>query len=300
MQKVAVFTDSLSGLTGELIKKYDIGIVPIQILIKGQPYRDLIDISPAQAYKFLDEEPENFITSPSSPADYSDAFRTAGSQGRNICCVTVSSDLSNAFNVARLAKKQVEREFPGLEIEVIDSRTAIASEGFVALAAARSAAEDNALADVALEAARVRDRVTLTAVLETMEHVYRTGRIPKVASKIGSALNIKPMLTISSGLVHLKGVVRSVEVGINRMLAEMKKKVGDSPVHVAVMHADIPEEAEKLKKRIESEFNCAELWITEFTPLMGYATGRGTLGLAYYSTNIGEKFIVNYFQQISS
>jgi fatty acid-binding protein DegV len=64
MQKVTVVTDSLSGLTREFIEKYDIGIVPIRLLIKGKVYRDLIDITPAQAYQFLAEDPESFGTSP--------------------------------------------------------------------------------------------------------------------------------------------------------------------------------------------------------------------------------------------
>jgi DegV family protein with EDD domain len=133
-----------------------------------------------------------------------------------------------------------------------------------------------------------------------MEHVYRTGRIPKVASQIGSALNINPLLTVSSGLVHMKGVVRNMEAGITRMLSEMQKKVGDLQVTAAIMPADVPEGAEKLRKRIESEFNCAELWVTEFTPVMGYATGRGTIGVAYYATSIPSQFIVNYFNRVSS
>jgi fatty acid-binding protein DegV len=62
----------------------------------------------------------------------------------------------------------------------------------------------------------------------------------------------------------------------------MRGKVGQSPVHVAVMHAHTPDEAEKLRERISSEFNCAELFITEFSPVMGYATGTGTLGFAFY------------------
>ena len=62
----------------------------------------------------------------------------------------------------------------------------------------------------------------------------------------------------------------------------MRDKVGQRPVHVAVMHAYALDEAERLMERISSEFNCAELWLTEFSPVMGYATGTGTLGFAYY------------------
>jgi DegV family protein with EDD domain len=114
--------------------------------------------------------------------------------------------------------------------------------------------------------------------------VYRTGRVPKIASQIGSMLNVRPMLTSSGGLIRFKGAVRNREQGKSRLLEVLKDKVGRSPVHVAVMHAFAPEEAEKLKERVSSEFNCSELFITEFSPVMGYATGTGTLGLAFYKS----------------
>jgi fatty acid-binding protein DegV len=96
-------------------------------------------------------------------------------------------------------------------------------------------------------------------------------------------LKIKPILTSSDGLVRFKGVVKNRERGISRLLEILREKVGKNPVHLAVMHAYAPEEAEMLKERISSEFNCAELWITEFSPVMGYATGTGTVGFAFYS-----------------
>ena len=89
-------------------------------------------------------------------------------------------------------------------------------------------------------------------------------------------------MTISSGSVRFKGAVRSREHGIERVLKIAKDKVGRKPVHMAVMHAYAPDDAQQLKERVESEFNCAELWITEFSPVMGYACGTGTLGLAFY------------------
>jgi fatty acid-binding protein DegV len=95
-------------------------------------------------------------------------------------------------------------------------------------------------------------------------------------------LNIKPILTISSGLVRFQGMVRNREKGIKHMLEILKDRIGQSPVHVAVMHAYALDEAERLMERISSEFNCAELFITEFSPVMGYATGTGTLGFAFY------------------
>jgi fatty acid-binding protein DegV len=62
----------------------------------------------------------------------------------------------------------------------------------------------------------------------------------------------------------------------------MHDEVGQNPVRCAVMHAYAQEEADKLKARVASEFNAIELWVSEFSPVMGYATGTGTLGLAFY------------------
>ena len=128
----------------------------------------------------------------------------------------------------------------------------------------------------------MRERVNVIVFLDTIRHVYRSGRIPKVASQIGSVLNIKPLLTVS-GKVHFTGMVRNRKQGINRMLQMMRDKVGNNPVHVTVTHAYAPDEAEKLKERIASEFTCIELWIAEFSPIMGYACGTGTVGAAFYS-----------------
>ena len=95
-------------------------------------------------------------------------------------------------------------------------------------------------------------------------------------------LGVKPILTMSSGLVQFVGAVRNYQRGLDRIIQMMRNKVAQDPVHVAVMHAYALEEAKKLKERIASEFNCTELWLTEFSPVMGYACGTGTVGFAFY------------------
>ncbi|MBA7551908.1 DegV domain-containing protein [subsurface metagenome] len=214
--------------------------------------------------------------------DFLAAYREVSKRTKNILCVTIASKLSTTYDVAQVAKGQAEAELPGISIEVLDSRTTTAAEGFVALAAAQAAAEGKDLAEVTKTAEEMRERVTFVALLDTVRYVYRSGRIPKLAARAGSILNIKPIFTISSGVVRTVGIVRSKEHGVERLLKIMRDKVGQIPVHVAVMHAYALDEAKRLKERVLSEFNCAELWLTEFSPLMGYTTGTGTLGLAFY------------------
>jgi len=286
MPKVAIVTDSLACLTKELVEQYEIRIVPLSFYVGDKIYKDWVDVTPSQAYELFLKDSESWRSSAPSPVEFLKAYREVSNRTKNILCVTISSKLSTTYNVAQVAKGQVEAELPGISVEVVDSLTTTAAEGFVALAAARAAAEGKNLAEVTKTAEEMREKVTFVAVLDTVRYVYRSGRIPKVAAQAGSILNIKPIFTISSGVVRTVGMVRSKEHGVNHMLKIMRDKVGQNPVHVAVMHAYAPDEAKRLKERVSSEFNCAELWLTEFSPLMGYTTGTGTLGLAFYKEKL--------------
>jgi DegV family protein with EDD domain len=282
MQKVAIVTDSIACLTRELVEQYGIGIIPINFFACGNLYRDWVDITPTEAYKLFLKEPDSFKSSAPSPEDCLQAYRNASQRAKNILCVTVSSELSMTYDSARKAKELARTELPQTSIEVLDSRTATPGEGFVALAAAQAAAEGKDLAEVVSAADEMRDKVRVVVFLDTIRHVYRSGRIPKIASQVGSILSIKPILTVS-GKVHFAGVVRNRKHGIERILQMMREGVGQNPAHVAVMHAYAPDEAERLQERVVSEFNCAELWLTEFSPVMGYACGTGTVGIAFYA-----------------
>lgn len=282
MQKVAIVTDSVACLPRGLVEQYGIKIVPVNLYFGDKVYRDWVDITPSQAYELFLKDPTAFKTSGINPADCLEAYRQVSNDSNGVLCVTISSKLSMVYNSALKAKERAGDELPKNSIGVVDSQTATAAEGFVALAAARAAAGGKSLAEVVKAAEEVRDKVCVVALMDTIRYVYRSGRIPKIASVAGSMLSIKPVLTISSGAVRFKGAVRSREHGIERVLKITRDRVGQSPVHMAVMHAYAPDDAEQLKERVSSEFNCVELWITEFSPVMGYACGTGTLGVAFY------------------
>jgi len=283
MQRVAIVADSIACLPPEMVRQYQLRILPINIYLDGTLYRDGVDISPVEAYKLLEKAPDRFASSPASAGGYLEAYREAGAQAESILCITLSSRLSTLYNMACVAREEAMNELPGRTIEILDSGTAAGGEGLIVSAAAWAAAEGKNLAEVITVAESVRDRVNVIGLMQTVRHVYRTGRVPQIAAQAASIVNIKPMFSISEGVVHIAGLTRTREHGVKRALEMMKKKVGAKPVHVAIAHADVPEEGEKLRQRINSEFNCIELWLTDFSPVMGYATGRGTLAIAFYS-----------------
>ena len=278
-----VIADSISCIPEEQRQSYHIKIVPATVFFNGSIYRDLIDLSSEKAYEMLQKAPEIWKTSAPSPEDYLEAYRTLGKDFDNILVVTISSKLSMFYSSAVAARQIFTEESPQTNIEIIDSHTVAAAEGLIVLAAARAIAAGKDFAEVVAIANSIKERVKFIGLLETIRFVYRTGRIPKVASEIGSMLSIKPILTGSNGSIRLAGAARKKQNGVIKMLRMMDSEVSHTePVHVAVMHADALEQAKNLKDRISAEFNCVEIFITDFSPMMGYATGPGTLALAYY------------------
>ena len=222
------------------------------------------------------------MTSAPAPGECLIAYRQASEKAESILCITVSVKLSSSYGVALMAKEYAIKEVPSVKIEVMDSLTATAAEGLIVLAAAKAAEAGASLEEVVKIARGVRDRVNAYVLLDTLRHVYRSGRIPKIAAQVGTMLNIRPLFTVHEK-VHLSGIVRSREHGIELMFEKIREKVGKSPIYAAVMHAYSPEAAAQLKDRVAKEFNCLDLWLTEFSPVMGYACGTGTLAVAFYS-----------------
>lgn len=282
MQQVAIVTDTIACLTRDQIERYGIRVVPPRFSIDGHEYRDFFDIGAVEAYGLLESDSASFITSAAPPGEFVEAFREASQSAQDVLCITVSSRLSALHSSAQLATEIGEKQLGRARVVVLDSMNAAAAEGLIVLAAARAAAEGKSLPEVVAIAEHVIGRTFFFVFLETIRHVYRTGRIPKIAVRAGSILNVKVTLTCSGGLIRFASVARTKERAVKRVLQGMRDQVGGKAVNVAVMHADAAEEAEALKERVSSEFECAELWISEFSPLMGYATGRGLLGLAFY------------------
>ncbi len=283
MRKVAIIADSIGCIPRDMIETYGIEVVAPNIYWNGSVYRDWLDITPTEAYQLLRKDPEAFSTAAPSPGDLAGTYRRVSETAVSLLCITLSSKVSTLYNSAVAAKGLVKDELPRTKIEVLDSRTCTGAEGFVVMAAARAAAEGKDLVEAIDAAKSVCDRVDLLFVLDTIRHAYRTGRIPRLASRVGSLLDVKPVMGWRDGAARFKGMTRSKERAVNQIVGLMRNRVGGKRVHVAVHHTDAAEEGEKLKEQVSKEFDCIELWGTEFSPIMGYAAGRGALGLAFYA-----------------
>jgi len=282
--KVAIVTDTTACVPREMVEKYGIELVPVEFIFGDKVYRDGIDMSPAEFYARLRQAKKLPTTSGSLPEPFLEAYRRASQRVSNILCITISSKFSVMFNSARLAMEMAKEALPNVVIELLDCGTAAAGQGLVVLAAARAAALGKSLAEVVDTARSVMQRVNLFATLDTLHYLVKGGRVPKAAAFVGSLLKIKPIFTVTDGEAHAVTTARTNPGAVRRILEIMEQKiVKGQPLHVAVMHADAQDRAVALSNEIASRFDCTELFITEFTPVMGVHTGPGVVGVAFYS-----------------
>lgn len=283
MEQVSVVTDSVSCLPKELVQRYGIHVVPLSFAFEDKVYRDGVDITPSEFYSLLKKANKLPTTSSPPPQAYLEAYQAQSQHSSSILCITLPRRISMAFDSAQQARELAREKLPQTTIEVLDSETAAGGQGFIALAAAQAASSGADLAQVMAVAQRVASKVEMVGLMDTLYYLAKGGRVPKVAAWAASLFSIKPILGIKGGEIGLVGRVRTKSRAVRRLLEIMREKVDHGPVHVGVMHADALEEAQRLRDEVAAQFDCVELFIADFTPVMGVHTGPGVLALAFYS-----------------
>ncbi len=166
-------------------------------------------------------------------------------------------------------------------IHVLDTGTAAGGQALIDLAAAEAASSGATLEEIKQLVANLKGKARLYGLIVAPKYLARTGRVPAPLPSAASALSIKPVFTIAQSKIKLVSLVRTAKAGIDRILSLMHADVGQKPVHVIIQHANAPQQAENLRQRVKTDFNCTELRVTEFSPIIGFATGPGCLAIAF-------------------
>ena len=280
MGKVAIVTDSSACIPDRLVQKYSIQIVPLQIAFGNRVFKDGVDLTQRQFFQMLRNEHLVPTTSSPTPGEFLKHFTNLAPSNEAILCLCPPPALSAIYNAARAAKDTV----PDLPVQIIPLPTAASGQGLVVLAAARAAQTGQGLKEVLKIIEDVAPRVRLFGIVDTLEYLRRGGRVAAVSALAASLLSVKPIFRFQDGKADLVATTRTKPRAVERLLKTIANGVKPGALlHLAIFHADAADEAERLKAKLVSSYNCAELLVTEFTPVMGAHTGPGLLGLAFYS-----------------
>ncbi len=274
MGKVHLVTDTVCCLPDNLVKEYDISIVPMSLTINGKPYRDQVDIGPDEFWKMFDEIKE-FKTGAPALHEFTNIFSNLSKKTDDIACVFVSKALSATYEAACQARELFLRDNPGKNIEIIDSRTAAGAQGFIVLEMARAAAAGKSLKEVVSTANNMIARVKFACALETLKYLIKSGRAPKTAY-LGELMHVRPIIGMvnNTGLVENLGRARGKEKSMERLVELVSEYVKpDQPLHVIVHYTNSIEDGKQLEQMVLSRFNCVEHYMTPYTPVMSGHTG---------------------------
>jgi DegV family protein with EDD domain len=282
----AIVTDSNVSLPANVLEGLPIFSVPLEIHHDGEVYRDGIDITPTQFYELQRKATHLPTTSAPQPGAFVEAFTRAAETAEEIICLTLSAELSATHAAALVARDTFLGSMPTMRpttrIEVVDSRCAGTAQGLVALAAARMAREGASADSILLNIGHWRSTVRLYGYLDSLYYVWRGGRVPRALMWMGKLLDVKPVLQLSDGKIGMVERPRTQRRAMDRLVALATQAAGEAQTRVAVMHAAAPEQAQILAQRLRDEIAPDELFITEFTPVIGAHTGPGLVGCAIF------------------
>ena len=278
MSKIAIITDSTAYIPKDLVEKYPIWVAPLMVIFGDKTFEDGVDIQPEEFYNRLKTESVNPTTSQVTPASFNKLFSELVPQEYEILCVLVSDKLSATIDSAVIARE----DFPNAKIEIVNSNSITMALGFQALATARAAKEGADLAECKAVAELARDHTGVVFAVETLEFLHRGGRIGGGARFLGTALNLKPILEIRDGRVEALERVRTRNKSLARLIELVEERTkGQSPIRLASLHANAPEEAKAVLEEASKRIGAVEEVFSEVSPVVGTHTGPGVVGLAY-------------------
>lgn len=278
MARVAVVTDSTSGLPAEVIEKYDVRVVPLQVVLGGRLGSDGVDVMPGDVAAALRAH-VSVSTSRPAPATFAQAYETAADDGHDaVVSVHLSAGLSGTCDAARAGATEA-----GLPVHVVDSRSTAMGLGFPVLAAAEAAAAGAAVDEVVGAATGAIARTKALFYVHSLDALRRGGRLGQAASLVGSALAVKPLLHVVDGRIALCEKVRTATKALLRLEELATAGIGDAPVDVAVHHLAAADRAAQLAASLRTALpGLASTYVSEVGAVLGAHVGLGLLGVVVH------------------
>lgn len=278
---VKILSDSTCDLTKELIEKYNIGILPLYIVLDEKEYLDGSEIDPDEIYRWSDENKTTPKTSAASIGDTMDLYEKYGKDFDEIVIFSISGKMSTTVNVMRMAAEELEMEE---RVFVVDSENLSTGNGLLVLEAATMAQEGKSAAEIVDVVTTLKSRVKASFVVDILTYLHRGGRCSGVAALAGSALKLHPKIMVEDGAMKpdkkYRGKMRKVILDYAKeMEAELLTSKKD---RVFITHSGCEAEViDGVKEYLESLNYFDEILITRAGGVISSHCGPGTLGVLY-------------------
>jgi hypothetical protein len=278
---VAFASDTACDLPDELVLQYDIGLVPMQLIVDEHAYRDRLELTAAEFFHRM-RAGQDASTSQPAPQAFTDAYQDAARAGDHVVAVTVSSALSGTNANAVAAAKRFDAA--GSRLTVVDSLSASLGQGLLVLRGVELAAAGWQPGAIVRELARVRSQSGGFFTVDNFERLVRSGRLGRGRAWLGTKLNLKPVMSLTiEGKIEPVGRARGRDGARRRILELLDQALTPRPkaLRLGVAHGDIPEFAEALRAELVARYRPMQCLVTPITPVIAAHAGLGAWGVFY-------------------
>jgi DegV family protein with EDD domain len=274
---IKIVVDSTPDVPRSLMEQYDIHTAPINIQFGRETYREGVDMDRATFLRKLEESMPT--SSQPSPGQFADVYRPLAAAGHSILAILITSKHSGTYASAVMAKSML----PGADIEVFDSLSISMGTGYQVLAAARAAEQGSNMAEIVQLLTGIRSRMHLWFTPATLKYLQKSGRVGRLAGMVGSLLRLKPVIQVEDGVLEASERVRTRRKAVDRLVELTARAVGtNEPVKLAVIQAEVPDEAQALRARLERSFRCEEMHVVDLACSLTVHGGPGIIGIVAY------------------
>lgn len=287
MKKVGVVVDAPAAIPAAIAREYEIAIVPLHAIVDGEDYLET-EVDMQWLYRRLRETESVPTTSFPSPGEFLVAYRRVAEGAESIVSIHMTSMFSKGYEAALEARRVLGKELPNVRVEVIDSRTVEAGEMPIAVEAARAAKEGRDFEEVVELARGIQANMNALYAFETLFYRDKGGRIfkakPWAEAEVRSG-GFRAMIEVDAstgGTVSLVARARTKKRMMGKMVEIAEDRMGDRKVRAAIVHANVPQQAEELKELVLSRLRCEEIHVSEALAVTAIQNGEGFISFAFH------------------
>ena len=273
---IRIVADSSCAITREEAQKLNIEIIPLPIEIDNQNYLDGINLTTEEFYKKLTECKNLPTTSQPSPLEFIERFEQAKQSGDSILVITLSSKISGTYENACLYKKEIEYS----EIEIVDSLTTIGAMKMIVQEAIKQRDKGLNVHELADYLNKFKLRTKIWGAIDTLEYLYKGGRLSGATKIIGTMLNIKPIISVIDGYVKMVDKKMGIKNALDCIFNLSINGNIDKSYPVCVQYSYNKERALKLEQMLH-DAGITDTYIEEISCVVGTHIGPNGSAIVY-------------------
>ncbi len=281
MHDIIISSDSTCDLGEELVKRYDVKIMPLSVMLGERSYKDGIDIVPNDIFRYFDETGNLPKTAAPSVAEYEEFFKQFTDQGKYVVHINISSKASGSHGFAVTASKA----FDG-RVFVVDSHALSTGQGLLVLKACDLRDEGKSAQEIYDVLMSLRDKVNTSFIPDTLLYLYKGGRCSTLSYYGSKVLSIHPMIDMKDGKLYPKRkYIGKMSRCLKNYISDLVKdypKYDRTRCFITHSHAD-EEIVEQAKALVAGQFDFKETLITVAGSIITSHCGRNTIGVLFIS-----------------